>query len=1569
MNIVEERIKHWKQKLIDLSKRNRLLNFRPTKVTTIRVIDEIPSEVYKLIVIDNVSMGFLPVASHEKEDKEKNDTGDKKKNTEGEQKSNVSSQEFQAYESSDLEEKHIDKYLQTNLSKDDLKRNQFRIYSKATSVMEEQGYNTLFLALGYLEWYESENSDVKLKAPIILVPVELTRKSVKGYFKLEYTDEPPMFNPALIQKLKYDFGVILNIDEYFNDEINPQQILLMLQEAVKHYEQWCVTNDIYLSLFSFSKFIMYKDIEKYFSVLLESPIIKTICGQPLKQNVTLGLLEEEKDLDGILRSDNTFQILDADSSQQQAILAAKRGKDLLIEGPPGTGKSQTIANIISEFLAENKKVLFVSQKMAALEVVKKRLDNNGIGDFCLELHSRKTNKNEVIKELVRVLEIPQKPDHSHDDEIAKLEDIKKALNDYVNAIHNPYGKLEMTPYQAFGIINKHQDINDLSLVFKDVKEWSRHKYNKCCDLLDNLAFNLSKIHNPINHPWYGSQITEIYYQDKININKLLGSIIDNYSIMQSYLEKLKKSYFYYDPSTIIQIETFIDINLLFSKYHRYIKNPFLRLSISFWKDHALLKKHLNNSIYGKKVKEAFDNLKKSRSKRGDIEFDIENYKSTIRALSKVLENFKNDINKLFEILKFNDSLVFDTKFIMYKLAEFMSKIIIMKDNIDSLDYWTRYQDALQECKKEGIADFVNKVILLNFPLERIVNAFECQFLRCWLDRVFAEREPLKKFYGEDHEKLIEKFCEIDKRQIELAKIRIQHTLSGRFDCNYIPSKSSELGVILREGRKTKAHLPIRKLFELASNAIINLKPCLMMSPLTVAQFINPELIKFDLVIFDEASQIPPEDSIGPILRGKQIVIAGDSKQLPPTTFFQSEVLTPEDEDNISIETLPEDLDSILDECAVSGIPKTMLRWHYRSKHESLIAFSNKNFYNNRLFTFPYVEDECPELGIKFHYNPNTVYDRGGKGTNIEEANEVAKAVFKHFKVNPALSLGIGTFSIRQKYAIEDAIEEMLKEDSGLEAFFAKDRLEHFFIKNLETIQGDERDVIFISVGYGKDQNGRLSMNFGPINQVGGARRLNVLVTRARRRLEIFSSIRGDDFDLSKTDSDGVHLLKGYLDFAEKGKIALLRGITEKGFLESPFEESVYNLLISKGIKVQKQIGCSGYRIDLAVVDDNLPGKYILGIECDGAYYHSSSTARDRDRLRQEVLEELNWNLYRIWSTDWFNNPRKEFERLLNAIEKSKTGKFSKNKLKTNPEYKFSYKTPTDKTDTKVKDYILTPIQENSFCDDFYWADSSRIASVLKKIVEYEGPVHREEAWKRVVQHWGIRAVGSRIRQILQSAEGYCISKKMIKKKDEFYWPINMIKPSVRRRDSKEINKDIHIIDPEEIGEAALIVLKTEYSMPKDDLINQTARLLGFSKVTMDISKYIWKSLEAYKKSNNILEINEKFTFNANKEEDFKKEQFIIKEATKSHKTDSEKIFTEDRKEDIKQQLKDIEKIIEQAIENQHTITIEYISPSSGFTVRQIKPYSYDGIYIKAFCNLVHEDRTFRIDRIKTILID
>jgi len=1398
----------------------------------------------------------------------------------------------------------------------------FRIYSKARSVMEEQGYNVLFLGLGFLEWYESESSDDKLRAPIVLVPVELTRSSVRTRFKMEYHEEEPLIiNPALVVKMQNDFRIsIEQISEELED-IDYQAIFSQIQMAIKPCNRWRVTNDIYLGLFSFAKFIMYKDIEILMPRLLEHPIIQMICGQSKEKDVAAGIYLEEKELDKILDPHKTFQILDADSSQQRAILAVQEGENLIIEGPPGTGKSQTIANIIAEFLAQGKKVLFVSQKMAALEVVKKRLDNNGLGDYCLELHSRKANKAEVMKELVRVLDMQQKPDHAHDDELARFEEIRDSLNSYVRDIHEPFGKLGFTPYQAFGFINRCSDIQDMGIGFREIKEWDKERYRNCCEMLDNLADRKLKIPDPAMHPWYSSRLTDVSHQVKSKLAEVLKDIIETHSVLQGFVRQLAADTFCKEAASINDIRVLIDIakhlqemppvtrSLLsdtrwdsrardvediirlvksytefsietksrydidgllsdgidlgaqINRYWYYSIFPPLLITSLFRRDRNTLKRYMRDKEYKPGLRQIIADLKMinafsiviqriaandslAREYFGELwrgkdtdwklldgfaswmvkfrqyviknnladsaleelsehKTELDNSKSITATVSSLLAKLENSITLLIEFAKIDESLFINGKMDDVSLANMIAKIAAMKDKIDHLDDWARYLEALGECEIGGLKDFTDKALSINMPPNRFVDAFKSQFFKCWLELVFAERVSLKTFYGEDHDKLIHKFCEIDKKQIELAKIRIQHMLSGKFSSqntgDYELSKRSELGIVQREGMKTRAHMPIRKLFERAPNAILDLKPCLMMSPLTVAQFINPESVKFDLVIFDEASQIPPEDGIGSILRGSQVVIAGDDKQLPPTSFFQSEVMTAEDEEDADEESLP-DLDSILEECTCSGIRRAPLRWHYRSRHESLISFSNKHFYNNRLYTFPCAEEKSDHLGIKFHYLPKTTYDRGGSRTNIEEAREVGRAVFNHFKENPKLSIGVGTFSQAQKEAIEDVIEEMLKEDGSYESFFALDKPEHFFVKNLETIQGDERDVIYISVGYGKDASGKLAMNFGPVNKTGGARRLNVLVTRARNRLDIFSSIKGGDFDLSKTQSDGVKILKQYLDFAEKGKDALLQETDAGGFSESFFEDSVYELLVKKGLIVNRQVGCSGYRIDLAIVDDKSPGRYILGIECDGAPYHSGATARDRDRLRQQVLENLGWNIYRIWSTDWFKNPRIESEKLFDAIEKAKRGTFCKKKVNISPSgaVKYDYHSDVEIT-SQIENYSLTPITTVLPKNNIYNAKTSNIRSIFQRVIEHEGPIHRDEARRRVAQHWGILSVGSRIREILKRAEKSGIGNNMFREKDNFYWPIGKSQTKVRRRDYRVMTKNIEYINPEEIN--------------------------------------------------------------------------------------------------------------------------------------------------------------------------
>ncbi|HOW36292.1 MAG TPA: DUF3320 domain-containing protein [Candidatus Omnitrophota bacterium] len=1555
--LVEERIKRWKNKLIDLSKRNRLLNFKPTKTTTIQIVDEIPSEAYRTIVLNESVMSFLPADGDIEGDKD--NTGSS---------SQLEIKEFQDYAQEELDTKHTDLYLQTNLGESHLDKNLFRITSIATSVMEEQGYNSLFLALGFLEWYESKDSDVKFRSPILLIPVQLNRKSVKSDYTLSFGEDAPILNPALIYMLSLDFGIDLEDISEELEQIEPREIFRKIQEAIQEFERWKVTNDIFLSLFSFTKFIMFKDLEKNMGTLIDNKVIQIICGVGREENIALDDICPLGEIEKNTKPEKTFQILDADSSQQRAILVVKKGHNLIIEGPPGTGKSQTIANMIAESLTEGKKVLFVSEKMAALEVVKNRLELAGIGDYCLELHSRKTNKKRVAEELGRVMEQRKKPDHSHNDELAKLERLRSELNRYVSDLHKIFGGLQMTPYQAIGIVNAHPDMPDLEYMFNNTKEWSKDKFDIICELFEKLSRNILNIGQPRLHPWFGTSLIELVYSDKTNLRNHFNNISRIVSELKISIDALSEISSFGDVKTISDIQELLDaseilklspnvasdllkdkrwndisadvrqaisavqtfntfekkyssqykmtvlnenIEEILQRYKTYTSNMFFVFKFSFWKDSKVLKSHftgkrkinlkelikeLDELFLWKKSAQQIDDFSKNGNElfgerwRGrkssgeelqkfsewivkfryhviknhfkDKVFESSKDKSSLEDLQTKVKNnldeFNGVLSSINSIVKFDYKLAFSTKLCEHNdLDMIRGKLNKMSESMEEVDPWLSFQRVYQECEKEGLTEFIDVLLAKDIKPEAYVTAFKCQFLRCWLDEVFSERDRLRNFQGKNHEQLIEQFKQLDCKQIELAKVRIQHLLSGNYDSSWKGAQSSERGILEREVRKKRAHKPLRKLFKEIPHLLLSLKPCLMMSPLTVAQFLEPDLFDFDLVIFDEASQVPPQDSIGAIMRGKQIVIAGDAKQLPPTSFFQSTVLDTEDDDEFD-EYIPEDLDSILDECASVGLPRTLLEWHYRSKHESLIAYSNKYYYENRLNTFPNSIDVSDTLGIKFNYFPESQYRKGG--VNILEAQEVAKRVFQHFKENPDISLGVGTFSIKQKYAIEDAVEELRKNDTSLEDLFSPDRPEHFFVKNLESIQGDERDVIFISIGYGKDDSGKLPMRFGPINQLGGERRLNVLITRARRRLEIFSSIRGSDFDLTKTESEGVHLLKKYLDYAELGRSVLLQDIeysNSSSYSDSPFEEAVYESLVRAGFKVHQQVGCSEYRIDMAIVDVELPGKYVLGIECDGANYHSSITARDRDRLRQQVLEGLGWNIYRIWSTDWFKNKKKETERLIEAIRESQKGN-SKKKLNKYTSFEIKLNSASTETlsnkDRKLVDYQLTPV-DSIRTSDFYYQSDEVLAQILIKIVKCEGPIFYEEAWRRLIQHWGMRSVGSRIRLKLKGLEQYCLNNKKFEKRKDFYWLNKHQELKIRNRDVNDVYKKIEYVAPEEVQEAVKYVLNMEYSIPLVSLISQTAKSLGFHRIGDDVYSYIKKAIDLLIKNEDLYEDN------------------------------------------------------------------------------------------------------------------
>jgi very-short-patch-repair endonuclease len=650
-------------------------------------------------------------------------------------------------------------------------------------------------------------------------------------------------------------------------------------------------------------------------------------------------------------------------------------------------------------------------------------------------------------------------------------------------------------------------------------------------------------------------------------------------------------------------------------------------------------------------------------------------------------------------------------------------------------------------------------------------------------------------------------------------------------------------------------MPLRLLMKHCPDVIRAIKPCFMMSPQTVAQLLDADLTNFDLIIFDEASQLPTEDAVGTIIRGNQAVVVGDPKQLPPTNFFavmSGQVNTETDEGGLP---LFDDSESILEEMLKSGVPNHRLKWHYRSSHESLITFSNVSFYDSDLYTFPNVETDAYDSGLHFEYVAEGIYE--GKGLNMAEARRVADAVVEHAKKNPQVSLGVGTFNLRQQLAIQDELEQRRREDISLEPFFDRNKSEPFFVKNLENIQGDERDVIFLSVTYAKAHDGKLRYNFGPLNGENGWRRMNVLVTRAKKLMRVFSSIKAEDINLAASASRGATLLRDFLAYAEHKRLdnQIISAINET---ESPFEREVFEELSRRGISLIPQVGASGYRIDFGVLDDEAEGKFVCGIECDGVSYHSSETARDRDRLRQQVLEARGWDIHRVWSTDWFKDRSGQIERLISLIEHSRERTKQESKQETehqlfieseseqqardflgdlseieiggifeNIEHK-NYTRPT------AEPYKMTQTNTGFSSQSLLNVSEQQIAKVILMIIEQEAPIHVKDIFTRTASIYGQKAgsnISARIMDVLHLME----RAKLVEIRNEFIWEID---GKIRIRSRNGTNIPAERIAPEEICEVILLILNDGHKFNKQSLINEVRTVFGFNRTGASLQEAI-----------------------------------------------------------------------------------------------------------------------------------
>jgi superfamily I DNA and/or RNA helicase len=807
---------------------------------------------------------------------------------------------------------------------------------------------------------------------------------------------------------------------------------------------------------------------------------------------------------------------------------------------------------------------------------------------------------------------------------------------------------------------------------------------------------------------------------------------------------------------------------------------------------------------------------------------------------------------------FEERFETEIKYQNQKLHDLRIKVIIerikaLRDHVDDLQVWIDFRDIKNLLELRGLDQFFRRLAEQRIPARELVDVFRKGVYQEWINNLYNEDPRLGNFRRENHEQLIADFRKLDQDLIRLTSSMVIEAANSRKPQDIlVKAADTEANILLKEAAKRRRIMPIRILLQKIPNLLVKLKPCLLMSPVTVSQFLPPEN-KFDLVLFDEASQIVPEDAVGAIYRGKTLVVAGDNKQLPPTSFFQKNLVDDVDWDELRDEDV-EIYDSILDECLGIGLPVKTLRWHYRSRDERLIAFSNHRFYDDTLITFPAANAQNDTLGVKLVYVSSGVYDRGGKRDNIIEAEKVADLVFEHFHLYPKKTLGVVTFSLAQMETVEEAIYRRLEEQPDFEPFFKEDRLEGFFVKNLENVQGDERDVIFFSVGYGYDQQKQMTMNFGPLNKPGGERRLNVAVTRAREKVVLITSIKSSDIS-PDIKAVGVETLRCYLDYAECGPETLRKIEPRKDEFESALNEDVASEIKKMGFDIVPQVGCSGHKIDIGVIDPINPGNFLLGVECDGTTYKSSSSARDRDRLHEQVLNQLGWRIHHIWSPTWVSRRDSEIRRLKEALEQAQKLQLEKDAQK--PAVIIQEISATPETDVqkiqfggierigvpykiyplkaKFDPYIRVGSSNSSYRsrqkNEFYFPEN-RVdqTKLLAELVENEGPVHFDYAVKRLAASWGIKKTTPQIFHAVKEALNNLLKEKKVVIKGSFLWPPQLKETLVRVpvRGIPEPRRKPEHIPPEEVESAMKLVTKFALSISADSLIDVTTKIFGLN---------------------------------------------------------------------------------------------------------------------------------------------
>ncbi|MGJ7509870.1 DUF3320 domain-containing protein [Variovorax sp. GT1P44] len=1596
----EGRLSKWKSRLLDLTLRNKLLNFKATKTTLQFVAPDLAR--LEDVLSDGKDFKVRPLPSI----MEGADPRMAQVHAGRSGRTPLDDMALEALQNRDLLAK---------VGQDELDGRLLAIHTAARTGLEEGGANTLYLTIGLLQWTEDEKSERKNLAPILLIPVTLQRQSVRSGFRLARHDDEAIVNPTLLQFLKANFELrISGLEVLPTDEkgVDVARVLQAFRLAVAEIKKWEVREEAHLGLFSFTKYLMWKDLQDRTDQLRANRVVRHLIdnpGQPFERDGENGEFER---LDQTHKPQDILAPLLSDSSQLKAICAVDTGRDLVLEGPPGTGKSQTITNIIAHSLGKGKTVLFVSEKMAALSVVHRRLTAIGLGPFCLELHSSKSKKSEVLQQLGSALDIAgQRTTDDWSREAERLAQLRQDLNGLVDSLHQSYPN-GLTVFDAVGTCIGRAGKEPSSMPWVDAMTHTREELDKLRESSRRMAALAGSIGELNGHPlsligmadWrptWGDELL-VACQDMARVTtvmhskaQVLGAILgqtltglsmDGYADLDVLVDTLlaapkvpaNLARQAHDPSTRARVQMLVKHGTARDQHWAHVGAGWVpqlaklngiellaswsQANASWWLKALTGRRAITAKLAGfredkkrphpslvdamlQPLVEVNEEDQVLRSMHEEAQTLLEGAYDGIRtdwsALASHQEwakQFANAVARvaggdeqrgqalrsaLQPLVAVNRDALEPSGKVGQALLEFRGALRDMRQKLDTLNgatkpvaplagptnadgaleriqgvvagwqsskrllqAWCLWRKARDHAIAQGLQGLVSDLERGILGLSEVEGHFEFSYRSWWLKKAIDVDPILRDFASADHERKIREFRVADTNFQKLTERYLAATLAGKIpSAAGVEAKANpEMGRLLRERQKQRAHMPVRQLVQAMPTLLPKLKPCLLMSPLSVSQYLDAGFSQFDLVIFDEASQIPVWDAVGVIARGKQVVVVGDPKQLPPTNFFNkssdSEEVGSGDDERV------EDLESILDECLGAGMNKLSLKWHYRSRHESLITFSNHRYYDDSLVTFP--SPVTDDVAVKFQRVAG-VYDRGGSRTNRAEAEAIVAGIEEHF-LNPTkrdLTLGVVTFNQTQQSLIDTLLDARRRANPDLDRAIAAQTREKLFVKNLENVQGDERDVIFFSITYGPDAAGKTTMNFGPLNGEGGHRRLNVAISRAREGVVVYSTLMPEQIDLARVRAAGVRDLKHYLEFAIRGARALVEQSSPTGMEpESPFEVAVVKVLRDMGWTVHPQVGCSGYRIDLAVVDPRAPGRYLVGIECDGRTYHSGATARDRDRLRQLILEGLGWRIHRIWSTDWWVNSEGEVQKL-SALLQSLVDEEAEDDDGTSPadHASTSEASPdSDRPDSgrEVGSPVAVPeaalVATQAATDSpqagglqvyvpatvaagdplaFYEPHSSRrLSDQLQLVVDAEGPIPASALFKRVARAWGLERTGARIVERLRSLVPSALPRTT-EPHETFYWPANAEPKgwnAFRIADATEGSKR-HVAEVciEEVAALVLHVVREAGSPPRSDAARAVCRLVGMARTPADAERRVMDAVSALVAANLVSE--------------------------------------------------------------------------------------------------------------------